>query len=260
MRFFVAVDAEGLACVFGERGQSMNGSRDLEFAKREATREASAVARGLFTAGADEVVVWDNHNGSLNLRYDELDERCLVLGGVGDERRMSIIGEGYDGVVLLGYHAMEGTVDAILAHSYSSVTYQYMKVNGREVGEMAIDGAIAGAAGVPVIMVASDRAGCAEAGEFFPWARLVETKRGLGRNMALSKSPARAQAELEEAASSAAASLDEMMPFTFETPLTYELRYQRADAAEAKSRSDRRFRRLDAFTVVAEGASIDEFF
>lgn len=260
MRFFVAVDAEGLACVFGERGKSLNGGRDLEFAKQEATREASAVARGLFTAGADEVVIWDNHNGSLNLRYDAIDERCLILGGVGDERRMSIIGEGYDGVVFLGYHAMEGTVDGILAHSYSSVTYQYMKVNGREVGEMAIDGAIAGAAGVPVIMVGSDRAGCAEAERFFAWAHLVETKRGVGRNMALSKSPARVQAELEETAARAAAALGEMKPFTFDTPITYELRYQRADAAEAKSRGDRRFRRLDAFTVVAEGTSIDEFF
>jgi D-amino peptidase len=260
MRFFVAVDAEGLACVFGERGQSLNGGRDLEFAKQEATREASAVARGLFTAGAEEVVVWDNHNGSLNLRYDELDERCLVLGGVGDERRMSIIGEGYDGVVFLGYHAMEGTIDGILAHSYSSVTYQYMKVNGREVGELAIDGAIAGAAGVPVIMVASDRAGCAEAAAFFPWAALVETKRGLGRNMALSKSPARVQAELEETASRAAAAITQMKPFTFDTPVTFEVRYQRADAAEAKSRSDRRYRRLDAFTVAAKGGSVDEFF
>lgn len=82
MRFFVGVDAEGLACVFGERGHSLNGSRDLEFAKDEATREANAVARGLFSAGAEEVVVWDNHNGSLNLRYDGLDERCLILAQV----------------------------------------------------------------------------------------------------------------------------------------------------------------------------------
>lgn len=260
MKFFVAVDAEGLACVFGERGQSLNGSRDLEFAKLEATREASAVARGLFAAGADEVVIWDNHNGSLNLRYDEIDERCLILGGIGDERRMSIIGEGYDGVVFLGYHAMEGTIDGILAHSYSSVTYQYMKVNGVEVGEMAIDGSIAGAAGVPVIMVGSDRAGCEEAARFFPWAKLVETKRGLGRNMALSKSPARVQAELEETAAAAASDRATMKPFTFDTPVTYEVRYQRADAAEAKSRSDRRYRRIDAFTVVAQGDSVDEFF
>lgn len=260
MRFFVAVDAEGLACVFGERGQSLNGSRDLEFAKGEATREANAVAQGLFAAGVEEVVVWDNHNGSLNLRYDELDDRCLILGGIGDERRMSIIGEGYDGVVFLGYHAMEGTTDGVLAHSYSSVTYQYMKVNNRKVGEMAIDGAIAGAAGVPVVMVASDRAGCAEASSFFPWAKLVETKRGLGRNMAVSKSPARVCAELEETAALAVRSLKEMKPFTFGIPVTYEVRYQRSDAAEAKSRSDRRFARIDAFTVVAEGHSVAEFF
>ena len=36
----------------------------LEFAQLQATREADAAARGLFDAGADQVIVWDNHNGS----------------------------------------------------------------------------------------------------------------------------------------------------------------------------------------------------
>jgi len=260
MRFLVAVDAEGLACVFGEPGRSLNDSRDLDFAREEATRETNAVARGLFGAGAQEVVVWDNHNGSLNLRYDEIEKRCRILAGVGEVRRMSTVDQGYAGLILLGYHAMEGTIDAVLAHSFSSVTYQYLKVNGREVGEMAIDGAIAGTAGVPVVMVASDRAGCAEAKEFFPWAALVETKQGLGRNMALSRSPAHVQAELEATAGEAVAALDTMRPFTFSSPVTYEVRYQRADAAESRSRTDRRFRRVDAFTVVARGSSVCDFF
>lgn len=260
MKFFVAVDAEGVACVVGERGASLNGSRDLEFAKDEATREANAVARGLFDAGADEVVVWDNHNGSLNLRYADLDERCLVLCGIGDERRMSIIADGFDGVCFVGYHAMEGTIDGVLAHTYSSVTYQSISVNGEEVGEMAIDGSIAGAAGVPVILVSSDAAGCAEARRHFPWAELVETKRGLGRNMALSRTPASVCAELATAASRAVARLPEAKPFTFSTPVTISLRYQRADAAEAKARADRRFTRTNAFTLTATLGSVSELW
>ena len=75
MRFAIAVDCEGVACGVGSPGASLNSSRNLEFAKLQATREASAAARGLFDAGAEQVIVWDNHNGSLNLSYDDLDER-----------------------------------------------------------------------------------------------------------------------------------------------------------------------------------------
>lgn len=271
MRCLVGVDAEGMACVVGERGKTLSESKDFEFAKRQATREASAVARGLFDGGAETVVVWDNHGGSLNLDYDGLDERCMVLCGKGDARRMSVLDEEtFDALLLIGYHAMEGTIDGVLAHSFSSTTYQWMRVNGREVGEMAIDSAIAGEAGVPTILVASDAAGCREASQFLPWVRTVETKRGFARNMALSKSPAVVEGELETAARDAAGALAgsrrgqhgevQFELFTFAAPLRFELRYQRADAAEAKARSDLRFSRIDAFTVVADGNSIRDFY
>ena len=141
---------------------SINSSRDLEFAKLQATREADAAARGLFEAGATQVIVWDNHNGSLNLHYDDLDRRCDIALGVGFEHRFPGLDDTFSGVVLVGYHAMDNTEDAVIAHSFSSASYQYMKVNGQEVGEMAIDAAMAGAHGVLIICVASDDKGVAE--------------------------------------------------------------------------------------------------
>ena len=87
---------------------------------------------------------------------------------------------------------MDNTVDGVLAHSFSSTGYQYIKVNGVEVGEMAIDAALAGDHGVPCIFVASDDKGAAEAKRFMPWVETVATKQGLGWNMAISKHPARA--------------------------------------------------------------------
>jgi hypothetical protein len=88
--------------------------------------------------------------------------------------------------------------------------------------------------------------------------------------MALSKSPAVVEGELETAARNAAGALagsrrgqdgeTRLEPFTFAAPLRFELRYQRADAAEAKARSDGRFSRIDAFTVIADGNSIRDFY
>ena len=87
MKFVVAVDCEGVACAVGTAGSSLGSSPNLEFVRRQATREAAAAARGLFAAGADQVIVWDNHGGSLNLDYDALDERCDVALGTGFEHR-----------------------------------------------------------------------------------------------------------------------------------------------------------------------------
>ena len=53
MKFVVAVDCEGVACGVGSPGASLNSSRNLEFAKLQATREADAAVRGLFEAGAE---------------------------------------------------------------------------------------------------------------------------------------------------------------------------------------------------------------
>ncbi len=45
---------------------------------------------GLFDAGADQVIVWDNHNGSLNLSYDLLVRAVRSLS----EWDSSIVGPG----------------------------------------------------------------------------------------------------------------------------------------------------------------------
>ena len=87
MKFSIGVDCEGVACAVGSPGASLNESRNLSFATKQATREADAAARGLFDAGAEQVIVWDSHNGSLNLDYDELDERCDIAIGVDFETR-----------------------------------------------------------------------------------------------------------------------------------------------------------------------------
>lgn len=260
MRFVVAVDCEGVACAVGSPGGSLNGSRDLEFAKLQATREADAAARGLFAAGAEQVIVWDNHNGSLNLHYDLLDERCDIALGVGFEHRFPGMDGSFSGVALIGYHAMDNTPDAVICHTFSSATYQSMKINGQEVGEMAVDGAVAGERRVPVIFVASDDKGTAEARRFFPGVETVTTKQALGWNAAVSKHPKRAVNEIYEAARKAAKNPGGVKPFTFSTPLTMEIRYKRIEAAQAASRGFKRGERVDPYTVRQSLNSLQEYF
>ena len=83
MRFLVGVDCDGPACVVGDPGKSLSFSRDYAFARAQATREADAAARALFDAGAEKVIIWDNHGLGANLQFDLLDERCEIALGAG---------------------------------------------------------------------------------------------------------------------------------------------------------------------------------
>lgn len=260
MKFIIGVDCEGPACVVGSPGGSLNDSRNLAFAKLQATREADAAARALFDSGAEQVIVWDNHNGSLNLDYDLLDERCDIALGVNFGTRWPGMDEEFAGILFIGYHAMDSTEDAVIAHSFSSATYQWMKVNGEMVGEMAIDAAMAGKKNVPPLFCAGDDKCVAEAGRFFPGITTVTTKTAYGWNAAVSKHPKRVLGEIYEGVRRAVERRAEAKPFTLPEPLTYEVRYKRIEAAEAASRSPGTGTRVDAYTVRWQLASLSDRF
>ena len=259
MKFIIGVDLEGLACVVGAPGKTLTDSPDYEFAKMQAVREVNAAASALFDEGARQVIVWDNHGSSLNLACEELEERCDIAVGVGNGQRWPGLDSSFAGVLFIGYHPMDNTVDGVLAHTFSSISYQYIKVNGVEVGEMAVDGAIAGALGVPLIFAASDDKGIAEVKQFMPWVEIVVTKQGLARNMAISKHPLRVVEEINQGVRTALGRLGEMQPFRFAEPTIVEIRYKRLEDTERAARSHEGWQRLDPYTVEKEFSKIQEW-
>jgi D-amino peptidase len=256
----VSVDAEGVACAVGAPGGTLNDSKNLEFALRQMTREAYAAARGLFDSGATQVIIVDAHGSGVNMHYDLLDKRCDIVLGSGYAQRLPGLTKEFAGLLFVGYHAMDNTSDAVIAHTFSSKTYQSIKVNGREVGEMAVDAAVAGRRDVPLIFIASDDKGVREAQAFSPWATTVSTKISLGWNAALSKHPARAVDEIYEGVKRAVASRGQAKRFTFSSPTTMEIRYKRLEAAEEESRNHSGWERVDAYTVRKTSESIEDFF
>ncbi|MBB5346974.1 M55 family metallopeptidase [Desulfoprunum benzoelyticum] len=227
MKFMIAVDCDGPACVVGEPGHALSNSRDMVFAREQATRETDAAARALFDVGATQVVVWDNHGFGSNLVFDRLDHRCEVVLGTRFGRRFPQLDESYVGVLMIGYHAMEGTPDAVLAHTYSPAAYRAIRVHGQEVGEMALDASVAGELGVLLILVASDDKGCDEASRFMPWIGTVVTKKGYGRNCAYSKHPVVVEKEIYQTVCRAVERLREMQAFTFQHPVAIEIEFKK---------------------------------
>jgi len=199
----------------------------MEFARAQATRETNAAVRALYDAGAQKVVIWDSHSLGVNLVFDQLDPRCELLLGYGFGRRFPELDETYAGVLMIGYHAMEGTSNAVLAHTYSSGVYRAIYANGQKVGEIALDASVAGEVGVPLIFLASDDKGCEEALQFMPWVETVVTKAGYGRNCARSKHPAVAEKEIYQTVSRAIEMIIEKKPFTFGHPVQIKIQFEK---------------------------------
>lgn len=266
MKFYIAVDLEGCAAVAGSPRESLTSSPDFAFARRQGTREASAAARGLFAGGATQVIVWDNHGMSLNLDYEALDPRCEIAAGI-FPHRFPGLEEDFAGVLLIGYHSRDNVAEAVLAHTYSSTSIQWMKVNGVEMGEIGIDAAITAEQGVPVLLVASDDKGCAEAVEGLAGVTTVQTKRSLGWSGVISLHPEAACARIEAAAQEVASSLQQAaqagtLPRAtpLEGPVTLEKRFKRLDEAEAHLKGATLWERTSPHSVKATLPRLSAFF
>jgi D-amino peptidase len=124
-------------------------------------------------------VVRDHHGGGRNVDPQAIDKRAKLIQGETPESRFKDI-EGSAAIILLGYHAMALTPGGTLAHSYSSASIQGMWLNGRKVGEIGVDAAIAAEHNVPVVMVSGDDKCCAEARSWLPGVVTCQTKVGTG--------------------------------------------------------------------------------
>jgi D-amino peptidase len=180
-KVYVFADMEGISGV--ANSEQVSGDRKDE-GRALMAEDINACVAGCFDAGATEVVVRDGHGGGVNVDPSMIDPRAhLIQGATPGERYKNLAGA--EAVILLGYHAMSLTPDGVLAHSYSSASIQRMRLNGREVGEIGVDAAIAAEHKIPVVMVSGCDKTLAEARAWLPGGvGLCETKKSTGRQSA----------------------------------------------------------------------------
>lgn len=269
-RVLLALDLEGVNNVVGE--PYMGLVRDTEgwrVAKGQGVLEINAAAKALFDAGVEKVGLWDNHGGGNNIDKTALDPRItLIPYEIGLETRMRFADGEYDCLCFFGYHAMEGTLGGVLAHTINSKMVQYYKLNSRYIGEVDMDAYIAASMGMPSRFFAGGNIACEQAKRAVKEIVTVETKKELSRNEAVFRDNEELFTEIGRKIVEAVKV--EACPRTLKFPAVMEKSFKRIEDA-AKYLTELRALGLDsehpddeilgkdAHTVVSTVRDIDDF-
>lgn len=216
---FLITDAEGVG---GVCRQDQTDPKDAEM-RQLLTGEINAAVDGFLAGGADEVIVWDGHDGSQTLSTTTIHPRAkLIMGGLGPGMSFE---RGYSAVAFIGQHSKGNVRGGIMAHSYSSLGIQNMLVNGKPVGEIDVNSAIAGHFGIPVVFLSGDKAAVRELLEIVPTAVTAEVKEGLGRYTCISLSAQSARDLIRQKATEAARKIGAIQPYKITGPVTLQIEY-----------------------------------
>jgi D-amino peptidase len=208
--------------------------------RRLLVADVNAAVTAALDAGVDEVIVCDTHRGGGNFIPEEMvtDPRVTYLwrsrGYQGEEFRwMPGLDETVDGFMVPGHHAMAGTPNAFLPHTWN-LDWADFQIDGQSVGEMGIEACFAGHWGIPVILAHGDEAACREAEGMFPGVVTACVKRAVDHDTCTGLDPDAAHRLLAEKVTEAVGKLraGQCQPFAPALPMTVTLRMTSAEAAE----------------------------
>ncbi len=258
MKIYISADIEGIGCIVrGE--QSSPGGREYRWARRRMTAEVNAAVRGAFDGGAREVVVADSHNVGLNLVAEELDPRVrIVMGSPRPLSMMEGIQAGFDGVFLIGYHAMAGTPHSTIVHTYTG-RIAGMTVNGQTIGEIGISAAIAGHYQIPVLLLSGDDKAVLEAEQLLQGLATVAVKQAVSSYAALCLAPKRSEELIYQAARQVVQQPGSVHPLRFGQPVEVEIRFTTASSVD-KMELLPGIERVDGLTLRYRSDSVMEAF
>jgi D-amino peptidase len=216
---FLITDAEGVG---GVCRQDQTEPKDQEM-RQLLTGEINAAVEGFLAGGAQEVIVWDGHDGSQTLSTLTIHPKAkLLMGALGASMLME---RGFSAVAYVGQHSKANVRGGIMAHSYSSLGIQNMLLNGKPVGEIDVIAAMAGHFGTPVIMLSGDQAAANELHDIVPGAELAVMKEGIGRYSCISLSAASARDAIREAARRSVSKIGTIPPYKVSGPVTLQVEY-----------------------------------
>jgi len=244
---FLITDAEGVA---GVCRQDQTDPKDNEM-RQLLTGEINAAVDGFYDGGADEVIVWDGHDGSQTLSALTIHPRARLL--IGKLPPTMTFEQHYTAIGFIGQHARANRKGGIMAHSYSSLGIQNMLMNGQPVGEIETQAAVAGAFGTPVIFLSGDQAAADDLHAIVPNAELAVVKQGMANYVCLSLSAQAARNLIRERATTAMKSMGSIKPYKVDGPVTIQIEHTTRSALDMDAPSLPGAEIIDARTVRFQG-------
>lgn len=222
MKVYIQTDIEGIAgwCFYENRlNQTPEGFAHRERMRELLTGEVNAAVTACFDAGAESVIVNDNHGTGYNIKFEQLDERCLIVHGRNSSGSSWLpMLERCDVMICIGMHAGCGTLRAVSPHSLLQVNDGQFMLN-----ECTCAAAIAGDLKIPVVLVSGDSQTIAQVRELLPEIVAITTKEGISPYMACAKMPGRVRKEIYNGVKTALCNYKEFRPFIVSGPVKVTL-------------------------------------
>lgn len=252
MKIYIFADLEGISGISGtayiDGVMAATGSKLM-------IKEINNCINSCFDAGASEVFVRDGHGSGINFPADAIDKRAYLIQG-GGKAGVRFPGlDGTDGIILLGYHAMAGTPEAVLEHTYSSKSTHDMILNGRNIGEIGMDAIIAAEHRVPIILVTGDDKTCIEAQEWLPNVPTCCVKIGLACSSAICLPEEKSSKLIYDSVKSAIANMDKVEQIKVDYPIT--LRWVNSERCPVPHAG---YKIIDGRTFERTGDSLEDIF
>lgn len=235
MKVFISLDMEGISGIT-EWEDTIPGRRHYEAGRRLLTQDVNAAIEGALEAGATQIVVNESHGPMNNLILEDLHPQADVIRGFFKPLcMMQGIDSTYDAAFFVGYHGKAGVGDAVLNHTLSGVAIHRLVLNGKEVGEAGLNAAVAGAFGVPVVLVTGDSQTAQEVEQDIPGVFTVAVKTGITGLSSQAIHPVRAREMIRQQAKQALINRSAVQPLAQQSENTLEVEFTKSQFATAVS-------------------------
>ena len=142
---------------------------------------------------------------------------------------------------------MAGTQNAFMEHALVGGLHKFW-INGQLAGEVAFSAAVAGAYGVPTILVTGDKSTCKEATACIAGIHTFSTKDAFGKYMGKVLHPSETGPGIEAAAQTALSGVGGIDPYRLSGSTTMRLEFREAEEADLPAQMAG-VKRLDGYTV-----------
>jgi D-amino peptidase len=234
VKAFISSDMEGLPYTVSHE-HNYPGQKLYDETRIIMTDCVVAVVEELKAAGVKRVVVADSHGPMVNLLPGRMPEGVDIVRGTPRSHSMVAGSAGCDFAIFIGYHAKPDTPMATYDHTISSAILRKLAVNGTEMSEFLLNSAYLGEMGIPVVMVAGDKALLeGDVSAHAPWAVRIQLKESLGRHAAVSPSMSEVSGLLKDGTKRAVTAFKKHQAklFNVKTPAEVELTFQSSAYAD----------------------------